>query len=106
MSYVPHHDRFSGFTPSSFINSLFSAIRAGLVEGLKRLIQAVSNWRTRQINYSMTKELLEMDDAMLRDIGLTSGDVRLVLRDADVDPTLRLNRIATARRQVPNHLIR
>lgn len=101
MSYVPHHPHSSSFT-----QGLLSAIRVGVVEGLKGFANAIRTWRARRVNYALTRELLEMDDAMLRDIGITPGDVRLALRDNNIDPTQELSRIALARRRAPLHLIR
>ncbi|MEM1048844.1 MAG: DUF1127 domain-containing protein [Pseudomonadota bacterium] len=72
-----------------------SAFRV-LGNAIVTLVKAVARWYT---NRRQTRLLLEMDDRMLSDIGLTRGDVRAALRTAGTIPPLeRLRLIAVEKR--------
>lgn len=57
--------------------------------------RAVVAYQNRRIAYSM----LDLDDRMLRDIGLTRGDIHAAVADRPTDdPTVRLRILAVERR--------
>jgi uncharacterized protein YjiS (DUF1127 family) len=62
------------------------------------LARAIAFWRSVQNRRSVAK-LLDWDDRMLRDIGLTSGDVRSVMATpVGEDPSYRLSVLSVERR--------
>ena len=76
---------------------------AGAGEKLRRLVEAglarlVALWRAAR-NRRAVARLLEWDDHMLRDVGLTSGDVRSALAaPVGDDPSYRLGAMSRERR--------
>jgi uncharacterized protein YjiS (DUF1127 family) len=68
----------------------------GFAEGA--MARIVTFWRSVQNRRSVAK-LLDWDDRMLRDIGLTSGDVRSVMAvPVGEDPSYRLSVLSVERR--------
>ena len=62
------------------------------------LARVIAFWRSVQNRRSVAK-LLDWDDRMLRDIGLTSGDVRSVMAmPVGEDPSFRLSILSVERR--------
>jgi uncharacterized protein YjiS (DUF1127 family) len=76
---------------------------AGVGEKLRRLVEAglarlVALWRAAR-NRRAVARLLEWDDHMLRDVGLTPGDVRSALATPlGDDPSYRLGAMSRERR--------
>ncbi len=71
-------------------------LRLAVEAGLARL---VALWRAERNRRSVAR-LLEWDDHMLRDIGLTSGDVRSALATPlSDDPSYRLGAMSLERRR-------
>lgn len=101
MSFTPQTQ-----DPNSLSFGLRPAIRTGVFGAVTYLISAFTSWRTKRHNYAVANELLELDDAMLRDIGLTPDDIHAALRNTEIDPTLQLSRVSAMRRMPRPYLVK
>ncbi len=83
---------------------LIHSTPAGAGERLRRVVEAglarlVALWQAAQ-NRRRVARLLEWDDRMLRDVGLTAGDVRSALASPlGDDPSYRLGALSRERRR-------
>ncbi len=69
---------------------------AGLVAAASIALRVARNWLAKR---SLAREFSELDDRMLRDIGLTRADIQSALTaPALVDPAARLKIVAVERR--------
>jgi len=65
---------------------------------LKSLIRAIERWAVIYQRRKQVLSMMDMDTRMLRDIGLSHGDVAYAANCRSEDPTQVLDRIATQAR--------
>ena len=93
MSYVPHSPL--RLSPIALLVSATRYISKRIVATLVALFHQLQAERKGR---NSAAKLMEFDDAMLRDIGLTRSDVMVSMRSKDADPTRTLGTLANERR--------
>ncbi|SHO64209.1 protein of unknown function [Pseudoxanthobacter soli DSM 19599] len=88
-------------------SSRLSRLGSSAVGGLRVVAKAIAAFLEAARNRREARALLTMDDCMLRDIGITRGDVHSALASAPRrDPTARLRILAVERRAAAKAALR
>lgn len=86
----------SAFAPTP---SLARRLAASVARGTRAVANAVAWYVRAYLNRRVAIGMMDFDDRMLRDIGLTRGDVHAsIVGPIDSDPTVRLRILAVERR--------
>ena len=79
----------------AFINAKIS--RAIIIPGPQDAVRSILNWMTRRAKRREITALLQQEEFVLKDIGVTRGDVHEALASSG-DPSLNLRVLAARRR--------
>lgn len=79
--------------------SLARRLAASAARGTRAVAEGTVRYVRAYLNRRVAIGMMDLDERMLKDIGLTRGDVHAaIVGPADVDPTVRLRILAVERR--------